>query len=80
MRAKPGRELLCRAHNHLFHEGGKTINQGVLSYFASRSLADSRTMGAWLNAITTALGENHDVPSWARPELQLQGATYTPLP
>jgi hypothetical protein len=80
MRSEPGQELFCKAHSHRFAENGTTVQQGVLSYFASRSLTGSRTMQDWFQAITTALAANHDLPPLARPQLQLQGSGDTPSP
>jgi len=45
MRAPPGREPACKALPHRFHENGAVVDQGVLSYFASRALAK-----AWKHA------------------------------
>jgi hypothetical protein len=76
----PGQELACLAHNHRFQEDGRTVNQGVLSYFASRSMPRSQTVQDWFQATVTALGANHDVPLVARPRLQIQGRADAPLP
>jgi hypothetical protein len=56
------------------------MDQGVLSYFASRSMPQSRTMEDWFNATASALAGDHEIPRLARPQLQMQGRPDTPLP
>jgi hypothetical protein len=80
MYPEPGLELTCKAHNHRFQEEGRTVDQGVLSYFAARSLPQSQTMADWFHATVKALAANHEIPPLARPRLQMQGRPDTPLP
>jgi hypothetical protein len=80
MSAEPGHELICLARNHRFREEGREVTQGVLSYFASRSLPPSRTMQAWFNATIRPMAADHDIPSVARPRLQMQGSQNALLP
>jgi hypothetical protein len=80
MYAEPGQELTCFAHNHRFQEEGRVVNQGVLSYFASRSLPQSRTMQDWFQATVAALAAKDDIPRLARPRLQMQGRPDAPVP
>lgn len=53
MKAPEGAELFCRAHNYRFNESGRTVERGVISYYAARALPRSATMQDWLEMIKT---------------------------
>jgi hypothetical protein len=80
MHAELGKELVFMTHTHRFHEDSRIVEQGVISYFASRSLSSSRTVQDWFHATTAALAANHDLPPLSRPELELQAPGEMPLP
>jgi hypothetical protein len=45
MVAMPGEELTCTARNH------PTLDRGLISYYAGRTLAQSQMVGSWVSAM-----------------------------
>lgn len=74
MKAQPGAELTCRAHN--LPPNHPAQPRGVISYFATAALATAVTLGDWL-ARTEALlqldVEAGLLPVFYRPDLRLLG-------
>ena len=83
MKAEPGAELACRARNHKFEYGGRTVEHGVVSYYASRSFPQATTMASWLaliDAAGTADLRTGRLPSFLQVSLGIVGDPKTPLP
>jgi hypothetical protein len=81
MKAAPGTELACRAHNlPATHPDGP---RGVISYFTTLALFDATTVGDWLartEALMRADVRAGKLPPFYRPELQVLGADNQPAP
>jgi hypothetical protein len=52
MKAQPGAELSCRAHNYRFDHNGTKLERGVISYYAARALPMVTTAESWLELIS----------------------------
>lgn len=79
MKADPGAELACRARNLLVG----SVQRGVISYYASRSLPDAPTVGLWLEMIEADVADDRAadrLSAFHEPALQLVGDPATPVP
>ena len=83
MKAEPGAELTCRAHNYHFEHAGSPQERGVISYYAGQTLAQATTFAAWLQRIetlsSTAFQEGR-LPWFYQLSLQLLGHAASRLP
>jgi hypothetical protein len=83
MQAERGGELACRARNHVFDYGDRTVEHGVISYYASRSLPFATTIGAWRELIdknSAADVRAGRLPAFNQLSLRVLGDPATPLP
>jgi hypothetical protein len=83
MQAQPGAELACRAWNYRFGAPGNPQARGVISYYATQSLAQATTVASWLQrmeALATADLQREHLPWFYRPSLQILGRAATRLP
>lgn len=83
MKAERGAELACRARNHVFEYGGRQVEHGVISYYASQSLPQATTVGSWLQLIDgngAADFRAGRLPAFYRLSLRIIGDPATPLP
>jgi len=74
MKAQPGTELACRAHN--LPPDHPAQPRGVISYFATAALAEAATLGDWLARIEALVQfevEANLLPAFYRPELCVLG-------
>jgi len=79
----PGQELTCHAHSAQFGEAGRTIEQGVISYYAARTLPTARNASGWLHAMMAhadADVEAGRLPADRRLRLKLAGDVGALLP
>jgi hypothetical protein len=79
MKASPGEELACKAHNFKF--GG--VERGIVSYYAVQCLDRADTMGSWLTSTHRAIDEgerNGELPPEKKPYLQLLGDENAKVP
>jgi hypothetical protein len=83
LRAVPGAELSCRAHEMPVAEQGQVIRRGCLSYYATATLASAATLQAWMDQITAwsqaDLAQGR-ITAWYQPQLQLWGDPHRRLP
>ena len=74
MKAQPGAELACRAHN--LPPDHPAQPRGVISYFATAALATAATVGDWLARIEALVQldvEANLLPTFYRPDLCVLG-------
>jgi hypothetical protein len=74
MKAPPGAELTCRAHN--LPPDHPAQPRGVISYFATAALAEAATLGDWLARIEALVQldiEANLLPAFYRPDLWVLG-------
>jgi hypothetical protein len=58
MKAQPGAELSCRAHNYRFDHNGAKLERGVISYYAAKTLPRATTAESWLELISELSGSD----------------------
>ena len=83
MKAEPGAEFACRARNHQFEYGGRRVEHGVISYYASRTLPQATSVGAWLQQIDRMASDDlaaGRLPAFLQLSLRILGDPATPLP
>lgn len=83
MQASPGAELTCRAQNYRFEQQGSPQERGVISYYATQSLAQATTVATWLErieALAQADLQQERLPWFYQLSLQILGQTATRLP
>ncbi len=83
MKAEPGAELTCRAHNYHFEHAGSPQERGVISYYAGQTLAQATTFAAWLQrieALSSADFHGGRLPWFYQLSLQLLGYAASRLP
>jgi hypothetical protein len=81
MKAAPGAELACRAHN--LPQSHPAQPRGVISYYATLALPGTATAGDWLAHIETLAQEDAKagrLQPFYRPELQVLGDACQSLP
>ncbi len=81
MKAAPGAELACRAHN--LPATHPAAPRGVISHYATLALAEAATVADWLarsEALVQQDAQAGRLPSFYRPDLQVQGAPDRRLP
>lgn len=82
MRAEPGAELACRAHDKDFDDGGVPVSRGVVSYYATATAAEATTMSSWLDLVSQRsqqdAGRGELTPLY-QPVLQITGDGNLPL-
>jgi len=83
MKAQPGAELSCRAHNYRFDHNGTKRERGVISYYAAKALPGVTTAESWLELISELSGSDlrggRLKPSY-QPSLQILGDQAAILP
>ena len=83
MQAPPGAELTCRARNYRFEQQGSLQERGVISYYATQSLAQATTVASWLEqieALAHADLQQERLPGFYQLSLQILGQATTRLP
>jgi hypothetical protein len=83
MKAEPGAELTCLAHNYPFEHAGSPQERGVISYYAGQTLAQATTFAAWLQrieALSSADFHGGRLPWFYQLSLQLLGHAASRLP
>ena len=83
MKTLPGEELTCTARDFTFEKEGKSIKQGVMSYYASQALMRATSLESWKKLIDQF--SERDVVSGRLPEaylpsLQILGDAKLNLP
>ncbi|MBX7237715.1 MAG: hypothetical protein K1X65_25285 [Caldilineales bacterium] len=81
MKAHPGAELACRAHN--LPPTHSAAPRGVISYYATAALATATTLDDWLNRFSSLVRQDVDagrLPRFYQPDLHLLGDSYQPAP
>lgn len=76
MKALPGAELACRGHNFDLPVGDNALPRGVVSYYATASLAGATTLGDWLTRIQALVQRDvqaGSLPGFYRPDLHVLG-------
>jgi len=76
MKALPGAELACRGHNYDLPVGDNAMPRGIVSYYATATLAGATTLGDWLTRIESLVKQDAQagrLPVFFRPDLQLLG-------
>lgn len=58
MKAEPGTELACRAHDSVFEEDGQQIQRGVISYYATQTILQAETFDQWRDLIKARATED----------------------
>ena len=79
MKAPPGGELACRAHDNDFD----AVRHGVVSYYATSTVVQSANFQSWVNLIEQRSGEDlahHKITLLHKPMLQICGNPSTKLP
>jgi hypothetical protein len=83
MKAEPGAELTCRARNYRFEHHGSHQERGVISYYATQTLAQATTLASWIELVEALSGadlQQGRLPWFYQPVLQLLGHAATKLP
>jgi hypothetical protein len=83
MHARPGAELACHLHNYNLPAGAQARARGVLSYYATATLPQARSIGDWMKRIESMAQYDVDagnLPPSYRPRLEVVGDENTPLP
>ena len=83
MKAAPGAELACRAHNYELPIGDHAQPRGIVSYYAAAALVDATTLGDWLAHIETLVQQDVQsgrLPIFYRPDLRVFGDSGQPTP
>ena len=81
MKAAPGAELTCRAHN--LPEAHPAQPRGIISYYATLALAAATTVDDWLARIEALVQEDvraGRLPPFYRPCLYVLGEGKWPAP
>lgn len=81
MKAAPGAELTCRAHNLPPHPAAQP--HGIISFYATAALAEATTMSNWLTRIKALIGQDADagrLPAFYRPTLCVLGDSRQSAP
>jgi hypothetical protein len=81
--AEIGAELSCRAHEKEFTEHGIVVCRGVISYYASATLARANDLSSWLARIEQMGQEDlatSVITKFYQPVLQIAGDVNFPLP
>lgn len=82
MKSQTGAELSCRGHNYNLPVGDHTLPRGVVSYYASATLASARTLSDWQARIETLVQRDVQagkLPPLYEPELQVLGDGDQPV-
>lgn len=58
MKAEPGTELSCRAHDSVFEEDGRHTQRGVISYYATQTILQAETFGQWRDLLEARTAED----------------------
>lgn len=81
MKAAPGAELACRAHNlPLAHPAGP---RGAISHYATLALAEATTLADWLARTEVLIERDVEIgrlPAFYRPQLCALGDPTRPAP
>jgi len=83
MQAPAGAELTYRARNYQFEQQGNPQERGVISYYATQSLAQATTVASWLEQIETLAQadlQQERLPWFYQLSLQILGQAATRLP
>lgn len=51
MKAVPGNELVCRAHEMDIFVNGSPVRRGIISYYASSTMGKATDMQSWVDLI-----------------------------
>ena len=81
MKAQPGAELACRAHN--LPEAHPAQPRGIISYYATLALAAATTVENWLARIEAPVQEDvraDRLPPFYRRHLRVLGEGAQPAP
>lgn len=81
--ALPGSELACRAQEHEFSRDGEMERRGVLSYYATETMASADTVTDWIAAIRRLAASDvaaGRLLAWQEPKLVLVGNPADSVP
>lgn len=83
MKATPGAELACRGKNYDLPVGQNALPRGVVSFYATVTLADAGTIADWLTRIEAVAQQDvlaGALPRLYRPELHVLGDINQHMP
>jgi len=83
MKASPGAELACRGHNYDLPVGDNAVPRGVVSYYATATLAGATTLGDWHARIETLVQQDFQagkLPRFCLPDLHVLGDSGQLIP
>jgi hypothetical protein len=78
-KAEPGEELTCKSPEKVFEK----TKHGIISYYATKTMAQATTIESWVNAINGMIDEDFSrglITDLERPSLQIIGDSSAKLP
>ena len=76
MKAAPGGELACRAHEMEVDESGSLVRRGVISYYATSTMGEATDMQSWVDLMEQKGSDDltqHKIGMFHKPMLQICG-------
>ena len=76
MKAAPGGELACRAHEMNVVVNDSPVHRGIISYHATSTMADASDMQSWVDLMEQKSSEDltqHKIRIFHKPMLQICG-------
>jgi hypothetical protein len=76
MKAVPGGELACRAHEMDVYVNGSPVRRGIISYYATSTMGEASDMQSWANLMEQKSSEDlteHKNKMFHKPMLQICG-------
>jgi hypothetical protein len=76
MKAVPGGELACRAHEMDVNVNGLPVRRGIISYYATSTMGKAANMQSWTNLMEQKSAEDlkqHKITIFYKPNLQICG-------
>ena len=76
MKAAPGGELACRAHEMDIYVDGSPVRRGIISYYASLTMGEATDMQSWVDLMVQKSSEDlnqHKSRMFHKPMLQICG-------
>jgi hypothetical protein len=76
MKAAPGGELACRAHEMDAYVNGSPVRRGIISYYATSTMGEATDMQSWVDLMEQKSSEDltqHKIRVFHKPMLQICG-------
>jgi hypothetical protein len=80
MKAAPGSELTCRAHEMDVEVNGNPVRRGIISYYATSTMRQATDFQSWLELIEQQSGEDlveQKISLFRKPTLRICGNPST---